>query len=84
MWHVLCTPLRGSAAAVGHARFSRIAGAAEHYINALQRGSGVLDSEAQRVLSAIVDPLRVGVDARQAEPEGRAGGSVAAGDRGTA
>ncbi|WP_421717963.1 Hpt domain-containing protein [Algiphilus sp.] len=61
--------LRGSAAAVGHARFSRIAGAAEHYINALQRGSGVLDSEAQRVLSAIVDPLRVGVDARQAEPE---------------
>ncbi|WP_420428326.1 Hpt domain-containing protein [Algiphilus sp.] len=61
--------LRGSAAAVGHERFSRITGTAEQYVNALQRGSAVLPSEAQRVLSEIIDALRAGVDARNAEPD---------------
>lgn len=60
--------LRGSAAAVGHERFSQIAAAAEQYLNALQRGDGILGAEAQTLLAEVVDRLRAGVDARDAEP----------------
>lgn len=61
--------LRGSAAAVELERFSQVAGAAEQYLNALQRGSSVLSEDAQAVLAEMIDSLRAGVDARDAEPD---------------
>jgi len=60
--------LRGSAAAVGYERISQVAGAAEQYLNGLQRGEGILGTEAQTLLAEIIDHLRPGIDARDAEP----------------